>query len=130
MVFVHTAIMRAATRFSAAVLIITIVILISNDLDYIRVLQDFTYDSNFTLSQNNEVVGMKPHEVSPEDGFLTSVKEDPKTDAPRIMFVSTTTIEEETTSHIPAPDSSSLDRIVVIGQTSKENTSWVEQLDT
>ncbi|KAF1356140.1 hypothetical protein BDV97DRAFT_374020 [Delphinella strobiligena] len=126
--------MRAATRFLAAVLIIMILVLINRDIGYIRVLQDFRYDPKFRLSQDNGAVDTKPHEVPQgipsEDDFVTSVRESPKTDISRIMFVSTTTLNEETRSHTPAPVSSGPDQIVVIGRTSKEDTSWMEQLDT
>lgn len=130
--------MRAATRFLAAVLIITILVLVDRDLDYIRVLQDFRYDPKFRLSQDNGPGNPKPHklphevvlEIPPDYDSLTSVRENPKTDVSRIMSVSTTTSNEERTSHTSAPVFSSSDQIVVIGRTSKEDTSWVEQLDT
>lgn len=122
--------MRAAIRLLTAILIITALILISRDLKYIHVLQASIHNSTFRLSRSHGAEYKKLHGKPPDDTSIMSIAVDAKTDASPIMFVSTPDTMEETIIHTPAPVHSGLDRIVVIGRTSGEDTSWVEQLDT
>lgn len=133
--FLHTVMMRASFRLLTAVSIVITLFLINDNLNYIQDLQDRIHNSRLLDSGKPEEG--KPHGTSSNDGAVETVSSGLKADMSRILFVSitttstttTTTTTKDTVGRTSTPEPISPDQIIVLGRTSGENTSWVEQLD-